>query len=104
MIATLEDNNIPVYIASAYAIMHNKFIVIDNQSVEYGSFNYSTTAATRQANNAIWINNTNIARVILNAGMKFRANQATTVYQTSQSQYSTQPFDSGVQVVAEYKN
>lgn len=103
MIATLEDNNIPVYIASAYAIMHNKFIVIDNQSVEYGSFNYSTTAATRQANNAIWINNTNIAASYTERWNEIRANQATTVYQTSQSQYSTQPFDSGVQVVASTK-
>jgi len=103
MIAVLEDNNIPVYIASAYAIMHNKFIVIDNQSVEYGSFNYSTTAATRQANNAIWINNSDIAASYTERWNEIRANQATTVYQTNQSQYSEQPFDSGVPVVASEK-
>lgn len=103
MIAVLKDNDIPVYIASAYAIMHNKFIVIDNQSVEYGSFNYSTTAATRQANNAIWINNRNIAASYTERWNEIRANQATTVYQTNQSQYSEQPFDSGVPVVASEK-
>ena len=103
MIAVLKDNDIPVYIASAYAIMHNKFIVIDNQSVEYGSFNYSTTAATRQANNAIWIDNSNIATSYTERWNEIRANQATTVYQTNQSQYSEQPFNSGVPVVASEK-
>lgn len=103
MIAVLKNNNIPVYIASAYAIMHNKFMVIDNQSVEYGSFNYSTTAATRQANNAIWIDNRNIAASYTERWNEIRANQLTTVYQTSQSQYSSQPFDSGVNVVASTK-
>lgn len=103
MIAVLEQNNIPVYIASAYAIMHNKFIVIDNQSVEYGSFNYSTTAATRQANNAIWIDNSNIAASYTERWNEIRANQATSVYQISQSQYSEQPYDSGVNVVASAK-
>lgn len=103
MIAVLQNNNIPVYIASAYAIMHNKFIVIDNQSVEYGSFNYSTTAATRQANNAIWINNSNIAASYSERWNEIRANQATTIYQTTQSQYSEQPYSSGVNVVASPK-
>ncbi len=103
MIAVLAQNNIPVYIASAYAIMHNKFMVIDNQSVEYGSFNYSTTAATRQANNAIWIDNSNIAASYTERWNEIRANQATSVYQISQSQYSEQPYDSGVNVVASAK-
>lgn len=103
MIAVLQNNNIPVYIASAYAIMHNKFIVIDNQSVEYGSFNYSTTAATRQANNAIWIDNSNIAASYTERWNEIRANQATTIYQTSQSQYSEQPYSSGINVVASTK-
>ena len=103
MIAVLEQNNIPVYIASAYTIMHNKFMVIDNQSVEYGSFNYSTTAATRQANNAIWIDNSNIAASYTERWNEIRANQATSVYQTNQSQYSEQPYDSGVNVVASPK-
>ena len=41
-----------------YPIMHDKFIVVDSQHVETGSFNYTFAAAERNAENAmvIWNN------------------------------------------------
>jgi phosphatidylserine/phosphatidylglycerophosphate/cardiolipin synthase-like enzyme len=35
--------------------MHNKFLVIDGQTVETGSFNYTKAAAGKNAENAIVI-------------------------------------------------
>jgi phosphatidylserine/phosphatidylglycerophosphate/cardiolipin synthase-like enzyme len=44
---------IPVHIATRYAIMHNKFLVIDGVTVETGSFNYTAAAVKSNAENAI---------------------------------------------------
>ena len=44
---------IPVRIDRWYAIQHNKFLVIDGQTVETGSFNYSHRAATVNAENVV---------------------------------------------------
>lgn len=51
----LVAKGIPTRINSAYAIMHDKFIIIDGESVETGSFNYTKAAATRNAENVIYI-------------------------------------------------
>jgi len=48
---------IPVRIATRYAIMHNKFMVIDGVTVETGSFNYTAAAVKSNAENAIVIRN-----------------------------------------------
>ena len=40
----LANQGVNVRLNGNYAIMHNKFIVIDNQTVETGSFNYSAEA------------------------------------------------------------
>lgn len=47
----------PVRIDDHYAIMHNKFLVIDDKTVETGSFNYTYSAAHRNAENVIVIRN-----------------------------------------------
>jgi len=44
---------IPVRLATRYAIMHNKFMVIDGVTVETGSFNYTAAAVKSNAENAI---------------------------------------------------
>lgn len=49
----LSNMGIPVRIDSRYAIMHNKFMVIDGKTVETGSFNYTSSAARRNAENVI---------------------------------------------------
>jgi phosphatidylserine/phosphatidylglycerophosphate/cardiolipin synthase-like enzyme len=53
----LKNEEIPVRINSRYAIMHNKFIVIDGKTVQTGSFNYTSAAAKRNAENVVIIRN-----------------------------------------------
>ncbi len=48
---------IPVRLATRYAIMHNKFMVIDGTTVETGSFNYTTAATKSNAENALVLRN-----------------------------------------------
>ncbi len=55
---------IPVRLATRYAIMHNKFMVIDGATVETGSFNYTAAAVKSNAENAFVIRNApDIAKV-----------------------------------------
>lgn len=49
----LANHGINVRLNGNYPIMHNKFIVIDNQTVETGSFNYSAAAANKNAENVL---------------------------------------------------
>lgn len=51
----LDNEGIPVRIATKYAIMHNKFLVIDGATVETGSFNYTSNAAKANAENVVII-------------------------------------------------
>jgi phosphatidylserine/phosphatidylglycerophosphate/cardiolipin synthase-like enzyme len=51
---TVLQAGIPVRAVSAYKTSHDKYLVVDNESVETGSFNY-TSAATKNSENALWI-------------------------------------------------
>lgn len=51
----LVNEGIPVRVSRKYAIMHNKFMVIDGSTVQTGSFNYTSSAATRNAENVVVI-------------------------------------------------
>lgn len=51
-LASLEDAGIPVRTISAYPIHHDKIIIADD-SVETGSFNYSRAAARENSENVI---------------------------------------------------
>ena len=51
----LANQGIPVRIDDRYAIMHNKFMVIDDARVQTGSFNYTRSAQLRNAENALVI-------------------------------------------------
>ena len=58
--AALEEVNeagIPIRINHHYAIMHNKYIIIDGKTVETGSFNYTANAEHHNAENVIVIKN-----------------------------------------------
>jgi phosphatidylserine/phosphatidylglycerophosphate/cardiolipin synthase-like enzyme len=55
-VQALIDQNIPVKLNSEFRIMHNKYIVIDGNSVQTGSFNYSSNADKKNAENAIFLN------------------------------------------------
>lgn len=53
----LVNHRVPVRLNGRYAIMHNKFIVADGHSVETGSFNYTSSADKRNAENTLLIRN-----------------------------------------------
>lgn len=44
---------IPVRLNNHYAIMHNKFMVVDGITLQTGSFNYTQTAVTENAENVL---------------------------------------------------
>lgn len=54
-VSVMQENHIPIRLDGHYAIMHNKYMVIDGTSVETGSFNYTASADKRNAENAIFI-------------------------------------------------
>lgn len=53
----LANMGVPVRIDSRYAIMHNKFMIIDEKNVELGSFNYTKAAEEKNAENVLVIRN-----------------------------------------------
>lgn len=92
MIAVLKEHNIPVYISSAFNIMHNKFMVFDGKAVQYGSLNYTTAAAVEQANNVVVIDNNKVAATYLARWQQMFNNESTAVYEVGQSKYTDQPY------------
>jgi phosphatidylserine/phosphatidylglycerophosphate/cardiolipin synthase-like enzyme len=53
----LANVGIPTRIDYRYAIMHSKFIVIDGVNVETGSFNFTSAAEHRNAENVLVLRN-----------------------------------------------
>lgn len=55
-----------VHVVSAFAIHHDKLIVVDGKHVQSGSFNYTASAQTRNSEYVMvnW-NNPELARVML---------------------------------------
>ncbi|MBK4775938.1 endonuclease (plasmid) [Candidatus Pantoea edessiphila] len=53
----LVNHFVPVRLNNRYTIMHNKFMIIDDKSVETGSFNYTKNATSHNAENVIYIKN-----------------------------------------------
>lgn len=51
----IANVDIPVRINSQYAIMHNKYMVVDGTTVETGSFNYTSAAEIKNAENVLVI-------------------------------------------------
>lgn len=49
----LANQGVPVRLDGHYAIMHNKFMVVDGVTVETGSFNYTAAAAEHNAENVL---------------------------------------------------
>ncbi|WWO97542.1 MAG: phospholipase D family protein [Candidatus Dasytiphilus stammeri] len=52
-ITYLANHQILVRLNKHYAIMHNKFIIIDSQIIETGSYNYTSAADKHNAENII---------------------------------------------------
>jgi phosphatidylserine/phosphatidylglycerophosphate/cardiolipin synthase-like enzyme len=51
----LLDAKVPTRTNNHYAIMHNKFMIIDGITLEIGSFNYTKSAEERNAENVLVI-------------------------------------------------
>jgi phosphatidylserine/phosphatidylglycerophosphate/cardiolipin synthase-like enzyme len=51
----LKDHNIPVWIDDSVAMAHNKIIVIDDDSIITGSFNFTQSAQEKNAENILLI-------------------------------------------------
>lgn len=51
----LANQGVPVRLNGRYAIMHNKFMVVDGDTVQTGSFNYTASAVSRNAENVLLI-------------------------------------------------
>lgn len=49
----LVNADIPVRTVNRFKIMHDKVLIVDNQTVEVGSFNYSRAAARSNSENAL---------------------------------------------------
>ncbi len=59
----IKNLGVPVRISSRYAIMHNKFMIVDDKIVQTGSFNYSQAAENHNAENVLIISdNTKVVR------------------------------------------
>lgn len=65
-IKLIAEAAIPTRVVSAYAIHHDKYIVVDSQHTETGSFNYSQAAARSNLENVLVVwNNPTIAKQYL---------------------------------------
>ncbi|WWO96207.1 MAG: phospholipase D family protein [Candidatus Dasytiphilus stammeri] len=53
----LANHGISIRLNNNYAIMHHKFMIIDNQIVQTGSYNYTRAAAKQNAENIIVLYN-----------------------------------------------
>lgn len=49
----LANLGIPIRLNYQYAIMHNKFIIVDGKTTQTGSFNYSSAAEKKNAENVL---------------------------------------------------
>jgi phosphatidylserine/phosphatidylglycerophosphate/cardiolipin synthase-like enzyme len=57
----LRNEGVKVRVDYRYAIMHDKFVVVDGETVETGSFNYTGSAEKRNAENVIVLHDEAVA-------------------------------------------
>lgn len=58
----LTNEHVPVRVDYHYAIMPNKFIVVDGETVEEGSFNYTAAAESHNAENVLVLHDPTVAQ------------------------------------------
>jgi phosphatidylserine/phosphatidylglycerophosphate/cardiolipin synthase-like enzyme len=58
----LANQGVPVRVDYRYAIMHDKFIVVDGATVETGSFNLTSAAESKNAENVIVLHDPAVAQ------------------------------------------
>jgi phosphatidylserine/phosphatidylglycerophosphate/cardiolipin synthase-like enzyme len=64
---------VPTYIDSAHAIAHNKIMIIDQETVITGSFNFTKAAEERNAENILIIKSRELAKEYLDNWEKHKA-------------------------------
>jgi phosphatidylserine/phosphatidylglycerophosphate/cardiolipin synthase-like enzyme len=57
----LANQGVPVRVDYQYAIMHDKFIVVDGETVEEGSFNFTASAESKNAQNLVVLHDASVA-------------------------------------------
>ena len=57
----LAHAGIPTFIDSAHAIAHNKIMIIDGETVITGSFNFTTAAEEKNAENLLLLRDSKLA-------------------------------------------
>jgi phosphatidylserine/phosphatidylglycerophosphate/cardiolipin synthase-like enzyme len=62
----LQNAGIPVWIDRNHTIAHNKVIIIDNETVITGSFNFTKSAEKSNAENIIIIRDSKLAQLYIN--------------------------------------
>jgi phosphatidylserine/phosphatidylglycerophosphate/cardiolipin synthase-like enzyme len=60
--AFLANQGVPVRVDYRYAIMHDKFVVVDGDTVETGSFNFTSAAEKKNAENVIVLHDPAVAK------------------------------------------
>tara|TARA_R110000744_G_scaffold379578_2_gene498040 strand:+ start:1257 stop:1748 length:492 start_codon:yes stop_codon:yes gene_type:complete len=65
LIKELEELGIKIHKAKVYGIAHNKIMIIDEQKVLTGSFNFTKSADTRNAENILVIRDRKLAKKYL---------------------------------------
>ena len=58
----LANQGVPVRVDYQYAIMHDKFIVVDGKTVEEGSFNFTQAAEKSNAENVLVLHDAEVAQ------------------------------------------
>lgn len=58
----LANEHVPVRVDYQHAIMHDKFIVVDGETVEEGSFNYTSAAESKNAENVLVLHDVTMAQ------------------------------------------
>lgn len=58
----LANQGVPVRVDYRYAIMHDKFMIVDGATVETGSFNFTASAEAKNAENVIVLHDPTVAQ------------------------------------------
>ena len=86
-VPSLAVAGLPVFIDTGHRIFHHKFMVIDAKIVITGSYNFTASAATRNAENLLIIRDEKIAELYLANWMRCRI-QARPFYQQETARQS----------------
>lgn len=69
----LQSHAIPVFIDTAHAIAHNKVMIVDGRDVITGSYNFTSSAERRNAENLLIIRNEQVAKIYIHEWKLLRA-------------------------------